>query len=165
MIVNRILQVIEAKGLNKRKFYLKTGLSNGFLDKVQDVGVSKVEIILSAFPDINPIWLLSGDGPMLKNLGLMTEEQMTQHDKEVADGKWHHYSKSDKDFSEIDLYKARTDALTKENEELKLRLSEYTDRILEQKETINAQKELIALLKKSQPKPQPITADKSEAKV
>lgn len=62
MIISRILQIIELKGISKRKFYLKTGLSNGFLDKQRDIGVSKVENILQAYPDVNPMWLLLGKG-------------------------------------------------------------------------------------------------------
>jgi len=65
MIVDRILQYISYKGINKSKFYAKTGLSNGFLDKVKDVGVSKIEKILSSYGDINPIWLICGDGDMI----------------------------------------------------------------------------------------------------
>jgi hypothetical protein len=65
MITNRILQIIEYKGISKRQFYIKTNLSNGFLDKVKDIGVSKVENILNAFPEVNPIWLLTGQGEML----------------------------------------------------------------------------------------------------
>lgn len=66
MIVDRILQIIEYKGINKSKFYKETGLSNGFLDKVKDIGVSKLEYILNSYPDINPEWLLTGNGEMLK---------------------------------------------------------------------------------------------------
>jgi repressor LexA len=66
MVVERILQIIEYKGINKRKFYLETGLSNGFLDKVKDIGASKIENILNIYPDINPEWILTGNGPMLK---------------------------------------------------------------------------------------------------
>jgi phage repressor protein C with HTH and peptisase S24 domain len=66
MITNRILQLIEYKGINKNKFYIKTGLSNGFLDKVKDIGASKIEQILNSYPDINPEWLLTGKGDMLK---------------------------------------------------------------------------------------------------
>lgn len=66
MITDRILQLIEYENITKNKFYIKTGLSNGFLDKVKDIGVSKVEKILKAFPSVNPIWLLTGEGSMLK---------------------------------------------------------------------------------------------------
>lgn len=65
MVTDRILQIIEYKEISKRQFYIKTNLSNGFLDKVKDIGVSKVEKILQAFPDINPIWLVTGKGDMV----------------------------------------------------------------------------------------------------
>lgn len=67
MIVTRILQIIKYKGINKRKFYIETGLSNGFLDKVKDIGVSKIDHILNAYPEISVIWLITGRGKMLLN--------------------------------------------------------------------------------------------------
>lgn len=66
MIVDRIMQIIDFKGINKRKFYIETGLSNGFLDKVKDIGASKIEDILKSYPDINAEWLVTGKGDMLK---------------------------------------------------------------------------------------------------
>ncbi|MPT34489.1 MAG: S24 family peptidase [Flavobacterium sp.] len=67
MIVDRILQFIEYKTISKNKFYTKTGLSNGFLDKVKDIGASKIEQILNAYPEICPEWLVLGSGNMLKS--------------------------------------------------------------------------------------------------
>ncbi|WP_312342960.1 hypothetical protein [Chryseobacterium binzhouense] len=64
-MIERILQIIEYKGITKSKFYKETGLSNGFLDKVKDIGVSKLDYILKAYPDININWLISGEGDML----------------------------------------------------------------------------------------------------
>ncbi len=66
MITDRILKIIELNNINKSQFYKTTGLSNGFLDKVKDIGASKIEYILKAYPDINPEWLLTGRGEMLK---------------------------------------------------------------------------------------------------
>src|SRR5690554_2385314 len=67
MLIDRILKIIELEGINKSQFYKKTGLSNGFLDKVKDVGVSKIEDILKSYPKINPEWLLTGKGNMLRS--------------------------------------------------------------------------------------------------
>lgn len=67
LIIDRILQIIDFKGINKNKFYKEAGLSNGFLDKVRkDIGSSKIEQILNAYPEINPDWFLTGEGNMLK---------------------------------------------------------------------------------------------------
>lgn len=75
MIIDRILQIVECKESSKRQFYIKTNLSNGFLDKVKDVGVSKIENILNTYPDINPIWLLTGRGEMLIRKNDTSESQ------------------------------------------------------------------------------------------
>jgi len=76
MITDRILQIIDYKGINKRKFYIETGLSNGFLDKVKDIGASKIEDILATYPDINPEWLLTGKGYMTAPKAYSEDESM-----------------------------------------------------------------------------------------
>lgn len=65
-IISRILELIEYKNMNKSKFYKETGLSNGFLDKVKDIGSSKIEHILKTYPEVNPEWLITGKGDMIK---------------------------------------------------------------------------------------------------
>ncbi|MBF7091980.1 helix-turn-helix transcriptional regulator [Flavobacterium sp. ALJ2] len=67
MIIDRILQLIKYKGISRRKFYIETGLSNGFLDKVKDIGASKIKHILNAYPEVNMEWLLTGNGDMILN--------------------------------------------------------------------------------------------------
>lgn len=74
MLIDRILKIIELEGINKSQFYKKTGLSNGFLDKVKDIGASKIEDILKSFPDINPEWLLTGKGEMLRTANAKVAE-------------------------------------------------------------------------------------------
>lgn len=66
MLIDRILKIIELKKISKSKFYKETGLSNGFLDKVKDVGASKLEQILKTYPEIDEKWLLTGEGEMIK---------------------------------------------------------------------------------------------------
>ncbi|TGN26741.1 XRE family transcriptional regulator [Empedobacter tilapiae] len=66
-IIDRILKIIELKKISKNKFYIETGLSNGFLDKVKDIGASKIEQILNTYSDINPNWLVTGEGAMFTN--------------------------------------------------------------------------------------------------
>jgi phage repressor protein C with HTH and peptisase S24 domain len=57
-----ILQFIENKGISKREFYQKTGLSNGILDKNSGLNENTLEKVISAYPQINPTWLLTGEG-------------------------------------------------------------------------------------------------------
>ena len=66
-IIDRIKLIIEYKGISVRKFCIEVGIANGFFDKVKDIGSDKLMKILNTYPDINPIWLLSGEGQMLKS--------------------------------------------------------------------------------------------------
>lgn len=65
----RILQFIDNKGIDKKIFFEKTGIKRGFLDSdklksaVSDVFIA---IIIAVFPDLNPEWLLTGKGEMIK---------------------------------------------------------------------------------------------------
>lgn len=61
----RILQFIGYKGINKKQFYAETGLSNGFLDKTINPGADKLDKILTAYPELNLYWLVSGKGEMI----------------------------------------------------------------------------------------------------
>lgn len=77
-MIERILQIIDFKAISKNQFYKETGLSNGFLDKVKDIGVSKLELILKTYPEINPEFIIFGKGSMFKNednLSVIQEEQ------------------------------------------------------------------------------------------
>ena len=60
--VTRIREYIDSKRIKKSEFYLKTKLSNGYLDKVKELGADKLESILNAYPDINIEWVITGKG-------------------------------------------------------------------------------------------------------
>lgn len=64
---SNLLKYIEIKGIKKPDFYKKTGLSNGFLDKNENISSQNIEIIISNYPDISIDWLVTGKGEMLKN--------------------------------------------------------------------------------------------------
>jgi len=69
--IERIFQYIDNKKLNKSEFERKSGMSNGYLAKQfsrkADIGESMLNRILENCPDINPLWLLTGHGSMLKS--------------------------------------------------------------------------------------------------
>ncbi|HUX84385.1 MAG TPA: hypothetical protein VMV20_04080 [Chitinophagaceae bacterium] len=61
---NRVLAFLIQKGISKRAFYTKTGISNGYLDKVKNLGAGKLEQIISAYPELSLEWLATGSGTM-----------------------------------------------------------------------------------------------------
>ena len=83
--VARIKDFIDFKGVSVRKFEETTGFSNGaFASQFKNnktIGVDKVENILHAYPEINPDWLLTGNGQMLKNGdgNISVKESRTQY--------------------------------------------------------------------------------------
>lgn len=66
MLIDRINQIVEYKGISERKFCREIGVSNGFLGNLGDTGVSKLYKILDTYPEIDPLWLFLGTGEMLK---------------------------------------------------------------------------------------------------
>ena len=81
MIIERIKTIIDYKDISTRQFCIKVGIANGFFDKVKDVGTEKLLKILNAFPEINPLWLLMGEGSMLKNDTLNSTSDVITADK------------------------------------------------------------------------------------
>lgn len=70
MIKERIIQLIEYKCIPKEDFYVKIGMTSAsFRGKARltPINSTAIENILSAIPDANPEWLLTGNGSMLKS--------------------------------------------------------------------------------------------------
>lgn len=62
----RILLFISHVGVSKSTFERACGLSNGYVNNLKgSIGANKLEGILSAFPQLNRNWLLTGEGQML----------------------------------------------------------------------------------------------------
>lgn len=71
-VINRVVQYIDFKGLNKSTFEREIGLSNGYigtqLKRNADLGESIINKILDYCLDVDPEWLLTGKGSMLKTV-------------------------------------------------------------------------------------------------
>jgi phage repressor protein C with HTH and peptisase S24 domain len=69
MIKDRILKISDYSGLTKELFFSKIGMTTAnFRGKAKETPINStaIENILSVFPEINPEWLLTGKGSMLK---------------------------------------------------------------------------------------------------
>lgn len=69
MIKERIIQLIESKGIPKESFYANIGMTSASFRgnaKNTPLNSNAIENILSIIPDANAEWLLTGKGAMLK---------------------------------------------------------------------------------------------------
>jgi len=88
--LKRIKQYIDLKGVKVSAFEKEIGMSNGsFASQLKNnktIGVDKLENILKKYPEINPEWLLTGNGNMLK-MDFLNEAPATYNktDKEDSD--------------------------------------------------------------------------------
>lgn len=68
--LQRIKRYLDAKNITVSAFEKESGFSNGAfgsqLKNHKTIGVDKLENILKVYPDINPGWILTGNGTMLK---------------------------------------------------------------------------------------------------
>lgn len=73
MVSERLGQYIEEKGLSFYAFENSLGAGRGSISKAvkegKSIGSNVIENILSLYNDLNPIWLLTGQGSMIKEEG------------------------------------------------------------------------------------------------
>lgn len=67
--VDRLIQFIEYAGLSARQFDLSIGASNGYTLRMKknhaSIGSDVIETIIKTYPQLNLIWLMTGEGKML----------------------------------------------------------------------------------------------------
>ncbi len=65
-VKERIFLFLENQSISKAEFERRAKLSNGYLNNFKGAfGAKKLEYILTAFPNLNKVWLLTGEGEML----------------------------------------------------------------------------------------------------
>lgn len=68
--VDRLLEYLEFKGITENRATTECQLAQGLIYQAKsgkaDLGAKAIEKILSTYSDLNRIWLLTGEGPMLK---------------------------------------------------------------------------------------------------
>ena len=75
-VKDRIILFIKKKGLSQKKFEKAAGLSNGYINSLRKSPTAeKMRSIIDAFPEINPQWLLTGEGEMLNQETPQTTEK------------------------------------------------------------------------------------------
>lgn len=69
--IDRFLQYLDYKGITENRATVDCELSKGLLGQAKsgksDLGNKAIEKVLSFYQDLSRVWLLTGEGPMLKN--------------------------------------------------------------------------------------------------
>lgn len=81
---DRIILFLQKQGMSKNKFYIKTGIANGTLDKKSGITGETISKIYAAFPDLNLEWLIAGEGDMLKSKFQLYDNLLDLRDKYAA---------------------------------------------------------------------------------
>lgn len=68
--IDRLIQFIEYAGLSARQFDISIGAANGYTLRMKknhaSIGSDVIENILRTYPQLNVVWLLTGEGSMIK---------------------------------------------------------------------------------------------------
>ena len=74
----RLVQFIKSLGIGQGKFESICGLSNGWVNNVKaTIKDDKMQKIVLQYPELNTVWLLTGEGSMLKTRMYDSDEQKT----------------------------------------------------------------------------------------
>lgn len=89
MVLNRIKQFIDYKGIAISAFEKSIGMSNASLGKSLKtggtIGADKLGNILIAYPEINLYWLVTGKGEMLTTESRDEVEEVRANDKSMPE--------------------------------------------------------------------------------
>ena len=68
IIKERLIEFIASQKMSINKFEKECGLSTGYIKNMRkSVSPDKLQSIVQKFPELNPGWLMAGEGNMLKN--------------------------------------------------------------------------------------------------
>lgn len=85
MIKERIIKLIEFKGIPKEEFYVRIGMTSASFRgdaKNRPLNSNAIENIFSEIPDVNLEWLITGKGEMIKSI-LETNETIHSKDSNI----------------------------------------------------------------------------------
>ena len=90
-IIDRLDQYIKFKGINDNQVTVNANLSTGLLNNARkgstDLGKKAIEKILNFYQDLNRVWLITGDGAMIKEETVVPVSQIfpLQSDHSIPD--------------------------------------------------------------------------------
>ena len=68
--IDRLIQFIEFAGISARQFDISIGAANGYTLRMKknhaSIGSDVIENIIKTYPQLDVVWLLTGEGNMIK---------------------------------------------------------------------------------------------------
>lgn len=123
MILKRIKQYIDFKGVTVAAFERSIGMSNASFGKSLKnggtIGADKLEKLLNIYTDINPTWLLTGVGPMLLDgappaqVSSVSNSAVAMHGTAINTVTTESSNSASRDSQELQLAKQKIEALEK----------------------------------------------------
>ena len=77
-VKERLIEFIKHKRVTKRQFYMKVGLSSGFLNKSKSIGSNKIRKIIQTYPELSIEWVVMGTGNMLHSTDERRDKQTSK---------------------------------------------------------------------------------------
>lgn len=75
-VKERIKAFVASLGISEREFCRKIGVSSGYIESIkQSISPKVMQTIGMHYPELNPIWLLLGNGEMLRSEQKETPQQ------------------------------------------------------------------------------------------
>jgi len=75
----RLIEFLKYLKIGQDKFAKKVGVSRGYVNNIQDnITVKTMDKIIKAYPQLNKIWLLTGEGEMLNNHSEKTPNEINK---------------------------------------------------------------------------------------
>ena len=86
-IIDRIVKFIKHKNLSMRAFDNSIGVGNGYTSKQAktkaSVGSDVLERIIEKYPDLSPLWLVTGEGDMVIDPKKITDEPFPDYGNSI----------------------------------------------------------------------------------
>lgn len=86
-IKRNISLYLQKKGVSDYEFYKKSGITRGVLSQPNGISEDNISRFLAYAPDVNVVWLITGEGDMLKTIctssGTPSDDGTTPNDKDT----------------------------------------------------------------------------------
>lgn len=122
-IKERLMAFIKSLGISRSEFERSCSLSNGYVNNIREgMGAEKLESVLRAYPQLNRVWLLSGEGEMLN-------PSVVQNNQNGDNIQGHSVTVNKTEADYIAIIKLQSEQLSKSQEQIS-KSQEQIDRLL-----------------------------------